>query len=78
MLSDLTGQITHGATLNMTVWSYCDQFNLCVLADAVAVPDTWELVGGFRAALDELLAVARAQARSTPSPAPSTTGTPAH
>ena len=55
----------------MTVWSYGDQFNLCVLADAVAVPDTWELVRGFRASLDELLAVARAQA--TPSPAPSTT-----
>lgn len=73
-----TGQISHGATLNMTVWSYCDQFNLCVLADAVAVPDTWELVRGFRTSLDELLAVARAQATSTPSPAPSTTGTPAH
>jgi hypothetical protein len=57
-----TGQITHGATLNFTVWSYCDQFNLCVLADAIAVPDTWELVRGFRASLDELLAVARAQA----------------
>jgi WS/DGAT/MGAT family acyltransferase len=73
-----TGQISHGATLNMTVWSYCDQFNLCVLADAVAVPDTWELVRGFRTSLDELLAVARAQATASPSPAPSTTGTPAH
>ena len=62
----------------MTVWSYCDQFNLCVLADAAAVPDTWELVRGFRTSLDELLAVARAQATSTPSSAPSTTGTPAH
>jgi hypothetical protein len=62
----------------LTVWSYCDQFNLCVLADAVAVPDTWELVRGFRTSLDELLAVARAQATASPSPAPSTTGTPAH
>ncbi|CKM54470.1 putative diacylglycerol O-acyltransferase [Mycobacterium tuberculosis] len=44
-----TGQISHGATLNMTVWSYCDQFNLCVMADAVAVRNTWELLGGFRA-----------------------------
>jgi len=66
-----TGQITHGATLNMTVWSYCDQFNLCVLADAVAVPDTWELVRGFRTSLDELLAVARAQTTASPSPAAS-------
>jgi WS/DGAT/MGAT family acyltransferase len=73
-----TGQISHGATLNMTVWSYCDQFNLCVLADAVAVPDTWELVRGFRAALDELLVLARAQttavASAVPSPSPTTTG----
>lgn len=57
-----TGQISHGATLNMTVWSYCDQFNLCVMADAVAVRNTWELVGGFRASHEELLAAARAQA----------------
>jgi WS/DGAT/MGAT family acyltransferase len=64
-----TGQISHGATLNMTVWSYCDQFNLCVLADAVAVPDTWELVRGFRASLDELLVIARAQAIPAVSPA---------
>ena len=69
-----TGQITHGATLNMTVWSYGDQFNLCVLADAAAVPDTWELVHGFRTSLDELLAVARADATSAPSRTPSTTG----
>ncbi|MXI79987.1 hypothetical protein GR254_05940 [Mycobacterium tuberculosis] len=47
---------------NMTVWSYCDQFNLCVMADAVAVRNTWELVGGFRASHEELLAAARAQA----------------
>lgn len=57
-----TGQISHGATLNMTVWSYCDQFNLCVMADAVAVRNTWELLGGFRASHEELLAAARAQA----------------
>jgi WS/DGAT/MGAT family acyltransferase len=63
-----TGQISHGATLNFTVWSYCDQFNLCVLADAVTVPDTWELVRGFRASLDELLAVARAEAAPAASP----------
>jgi WS/DGAT/MGAT family acyltransferase len=64
-----TGQISHGATVNMTVWSYCDQFNLCVLADAVAVPDTWELVRGFRSSLNELLSVARAQNTTAGSPA---------
>ena len=63
-----TGQLAHGATLNFTVWSYGDQFNLCVLADAVAVADTWELVRGFRDSLDELLAVAREQAAATSVP----------
>jgi WS/DGAT/MGAT family acyltransferase len=59
-----TGQLTHGATLNFTVWSYGDQFNLCVLADAAVVPDAWELIRGFRSSLDELLAVARGTAHS--------------
>jgi hypothetical protein len=54
-----TGQLTHGATVNLTVWSYVDQFNLCVLADAVAVPDTWELMADFRSSLDELLVLVR-------------------
>lgn len=58
-----TGQLSHGATVNFTVWSYGTQFNLCVLADAAVVPDAWELVRGFRASLDELLAVARAPSR---------------
>lgn len=55
-----TGQLSHGATLNLTVWSYSEQFNLCVLADAKVVPDVWELLGDVREALDELLVLARA------------------
>jgi diacylglycerol O-acyltransferase len=50
-----TGQLVHGAALNFTAWSYGEQFNLCALADAEAVPDTWPLITGFRASLDELL-----------------------
>jgi WS/DGAT/MGAT family acyltransferase len=60
-----TGQLTHGANLNLTVWSYAGQFNLCVLGDAQAVPDAWQLINGFRASLDELLAIAREEAAVT-------------
>lgn len=57
-----TGQISHGATLNLTVWSYGDQFNLCALADAVVIPDIWDLVHGFGESLNELLALTGANA----------------
>lgn len=53
-----TGQIAHGATLNMTVWSYRDELNLCVLADAKAVTDPWLIVAGFGESVGELKALA--------------------
>jgi diacylglycerol O-acyltransferase / wax synthase len=65
-----TGQLTHGATLNLTVWSYCDQLNLCALADAAAVPDAWPIVQGFRASLEELLSVAHRGGSGQESPRP--------
>jgi diacylglycerol O-acyltransferase / wax synthase len=55
-----TGQLSHGATLNFTGWSYAGQFNLCVLAGTTRVPDAWALVNGFRASLEQLLSIARA------------------
>ena len=69
-----TGQVAHGAVLNFTVWSYGDQFNLGVLADAEAIPDVWPLVAGFRLSLDELLESAAVRPSPNPSPAPSTSG----
>lgn len=54
-----TGQVLHGATLNLTGWSYADQFNVCVLAGSADVTDAWELTEGYRAAFDELVALAR-------------------
>ena len=69
-----TGQVAHGAVLNFTVWSYGDQFNLGVLADAEAIPDVWPLIAGFRASLDELLESAAVRPSPNPSPAPSTSG----
>jgi hypothetical protein len=53
------GQIAHGATLNVTVWSYVDQFNLSVLADPQVLDDAWQLVDQFEASLAELEAAAR-------------------
>jgi WS/DGAT/MGAT family acyltransferase len=53
-----TGQIAHGATLNVTAWSYVDQFNLCVLSDPQVLDDAWQLVNRFEASLAELEAAA--------------------
>ena len=56
------GQITHGAALNVTVWSYIDQFNLCILADRALLPDAWKLMDHFEASIAELEAVAAQKA----------------
>jgi diacylglycerol O-acyltransferase len=53
------GQIAHGATLNVTVWSYADQFNLSVLADPQVLDDAWQLVEQFEASLAGLEATAQ-------------------
>ena len=29
-----TGQVFDGSCINITMWSYCDHANLCILADA--------------------------------------------
>jgi diacylglycerol O-acyltransferase len=53
------GQIAHGATLNVTAWSYVDQFNLSVLSDPTVLDDAWRLVKHFEASLTELEAAAK-------------------
>ena len=40
----------------MTMWSYCDTANLCVLADEKVLPDGWILFNYFVEELDALLA----------------------
>lgn len=52
------GQLAHGAALNVTVWSYVDQFNLSVLADPTVLDDAWRVVDHFEASLVELEAAA--------------------
>ncbi|MBV8348195.1 MAG: wax ester/triacylglycerol synthase family O-acyltransferase [Mycolicibacterium sp.] len=67
-----TGQLAEGAALNITAWSYGEQFNLCALADAKVVPNAWPLIAGFGASLQELLERADAHRSPTYSPTPST------
>ncbi len=42
-----TGQVIDGTCLNMTMWSYCQNVNLCILADKKVLPDGWKLYGYF-------------------------------
>jgi hypothetical protein len=54
-----TGQVGHGVALNMTVWSYAQQFNLCVLSDRSVPADNALLLDYFGESLNELLDLAR-------------------
>jgi WS/DGAT/MGAT family acyltransferase len=54
-----SGQVTHGMAINVTAWSYADNFNLCILADKKVLPDGWYLINHFAAALDEYDQLAR-------------------
>ena len=47
------GQVTGGAGLNITVWSYAGNFNVCIMADAMVIPDGWALMDCISDALDE-------------------------
>ena len=52
-----TGQVFDGSCLNMTLWSYCGNANLCILADQQVVPDGWILYEYFIEELDKLVAL---------------------
>ena len=52
-----TGQICDGTCINMTMWSYCDFVNLCILADKQVLPDGWKLFAYFRRELDTLVSL---------------------
>jgi hypothetical protein len=47
------GQIRQGMGINVTVWTYTDKFNLCIMADKKLLPDGWALMERFRAAFAE-------------------------
>ena len=50
-----TGQVFEGSSLNMTLWSYCENANLCILADEQVLPDGWVLFRYFKDELDALI-----------------------
>lgn len=53
------GPILEGIGINVTVWSYCDQLNVGVIACREHIADPHEITDGMAAALAELLAIGR-------------------
>ncbi len=53
------GPILEGIGLNVTVWSYCDQLNVGVIACREHIADPHEITDGMQAALEELLEIGR-------------------
>ena len=60
------GPILEGIGLNITVWSYCAQLNIGVIACREHIPDPHEITDGMAAALDELLTIGRAMRDGAP------------
>ena len=54
-----TGQIFDGTALNITMWSYCGQANICMLIDREVLEDGWRLFNYFVEELNALLAVTK-------------------
>ena len=53
-----TGQIFDGTALNITMWSYCGQANICMLIDREVLKDGWQLFNYFVDELNALVTVA--------------------
>ena len=43
-----TGPVVPGMAINITVWSYVDKFNLCIMADQKLLPDGWGMIECFK------------------------------
>lgn len=56
------GPILEGVGLNITIWSYCDQLFVGVLACGDTIPEPWLITEAMADALAELAAVAGAEA----------------
>ena len=50
-----TGQVFDGSCINITMWSYCKDANLCILADANVIADGWVPFAYFVEELDQLI-----------------------
>ena len=60
-----TGQVFDGSSVNITLWSYCQDANLCIMADEKVIPDGWVPYNYFVEELDTLLALTPAAAEET-------------
>jgi diacylglycerol O-acyltransferase / wax synthase len=47
------GQVVAGLGLNLTAWSYADQFNVCVMAEEKVIPNGDRFVGYLEQSFDE-------------------------
>jgi WS/DGAT/MGAT family acyltransferase len=52
-----TGQVFDGSCINITMWSYCEHANLCILADSKVIADGWVPFAYFVEELDKLVAL---------------------
>jgi diacylglycerol O-acyltransferase len=52
-----TGQVFDGSSINITLWSYCEDANLCILADKKVIPDGWVPYAYFVEELDKLVSL---------------------
>jgi len=52
-----TGQVFDGSSINITLWSYCEDANLCILADEKVIPDGWIAYAYFVEELDKLVSL---------------------
>ena len=50
-----TGQVFDGSCINITMWSYCEHANLCILADDTVIEDGWVPFACFVEELDQLI-----------------------
>ena len=52
-----TGQVFDGSSINVTLWSYCQDANLCILADEKVISDGWVPYAYFVEELDKLVSL---------------------
>lgn len=64
------GPILEGIGLNITAWSYRDQFHVSVLGCDRTLPDPWSLIEDLTASADELTAALHVTPASDPGPEP--------